>query len=471
MSELAILPSNNELRGDSVGKDFFTTGADGTEKAAEPSRDEGRGLMQRYEAYKPSTFDWLGDIPEHWSLLRAKYVFQEIDDRSISGEEELLSVSHLTGVTPRSEKNVTMFLAEDYTGAKLCRDGDLVINTMWAWMGALGVSQSTGIISPAYGVYRQHNDQLRPRFADWLFRTPTYVAEYTRQSTGVNSSRLRLYPDRFLGIPVLIPPKKDQDRIVNFLNQKTSEIDAAIVKKERLIDLLFEQQSILVSQAVTCGLNASAPLQDCEIEGISKFPAHWSIVANRRIFREKSKKYYGQDLPPLSLSQKDGLIQTDDMKERSLKTSSFEHFRVCLVGDLVLNRFKAHLGVFFAAKLSGVITFHYGIYTPEPGVCSKYFELLFHTNAYCAIFAGASNGMTVGLQNLSNQNFYDVKSILPPYREQTEIVSYVGNLERRYSTLIHSIKKELGSLQEMKKLLISEAITGHLKVPSAQGRE
>ncbi|MBK9577832.1 MAG: hypothetical protein IPO40_12210 [Fibrobacteres bacterium] len=81
--------------------------------------------MERYDSYKDSGVDWLGEIPAHWSILQAEFVFREIDDRSASGDEELLSVSHLTGVTPRSEKNITMFMAEDYTRAKPCHEGDL----------------------------------------------------------------------------------------------------------------------------------------------------------------------------------------------------------------------------------------------------------------------------------------------------------------------------------------------------------
>ncbi len=95
--------------------------------------------LNPYPAYKNSRLAWLGKIPAHWQEKRAKYFLGEIDERSKSGEEELLSVSHVTGVTPRSQKNVTMFMAESYAGHKSCRPGDLVVNTMWAWMAALGV--------------------------------------------------------------------------------------------------------------------------------------------------------------------------------------------------------------------------------------------------------------------------------------------------------------------------------------------
>jgi type I restriction enzyme, S subunit len=113
-----------------------------------------------YKRYKDSESSLIGRIPAHWDEKRAKYFFCEVDERSTTGNEELLSVSHITGVTPRSEKDVTMFLAESYEGYKTCQPNDLVINIMWAWMGALGVSRHQGIVSSAYGVYRQKQDSF-----------------------------------------------------------------------------------------------------------------------------------------------------------------------------------------------------------------------------------------------------------------------------------------------------------------------
>lgn len=153
--------------------------------------------LKPYPEYKELGLPWLGQVPTHWNHLRAKHLFREMDERSVAGREELLSVSHLTGVTPRSQKTVTMFLAKSNVGHKICRPDDLVINTMWAWMGALGVARHAGIVSPSYGVYRPLTGcAILPRYADYLLRTPFYVADYQRRSTGVNSSRLRLYPEQ-----------------------------------------------------------------------------------------------------------------------------------------------------------------------------------------------------------------------------------------------------------------------------------
>ena len=144
---------------------------------------------------KPSGVEWLGDVPAHWGVQRAKFFFREADERSTTGTEELMSVSHITGVTPR-KKSVTMFLAESNMGYKLCRPGDIVINTMWAFMAALGVARQNGLVSPSYGVYRPLNtERLNYDYIDLLLRTEAYRTNYLIRSTGITSSRLRLYPE------------------------------------------------------------------------------------------------------------------------------------------------------------------------------------------------------------------------------------------------------------------------------------
>ncbi|AKB45025.1 restriction endonuclease subunit S [Methanosarcina vacuolata] len=201
---------------------------------------------------KPSGIEWLGEIPEHWEVKPAKWYYREVDERSSTGSEELLSVSHITGVTPRSEKNITMFMAESYVGHKLCREGDLVINTMWAWMAALGIARQTGIVSPSYAVYRPiQKDAFLPQFIDLLLRIKPYVAEYVCRSTGIRSSRLRLYPEQFLSIPIIRPPIVEQQAILDKIYNATSELEHAIHAYNQGISLLREYRTRLIADVVT----------------------------------------------------------------------------------------------------------------------------------------------------------------------------------------------------------------------------
>lgn len=201
---------------------------------------------------KDSGVEWIGEIPEHWEVKRAKFLFDEIDERSATGDEELLSVSHMTGVTPRSEKNVSMFMSEDYTGSKLCRRDDLIYNIMWAWMGALGVSDRTGIVSPSYAIYRQKKaGTLNSWYFEQLLRDPNYVAHYNRVSTGLHSSRLRFYSNMFFDMKIGFPPIEEQNRIVEYLKTATQKIDTAIGLKEQEIEKLKEYKASLINSVVT----------------------------------------------------------------------------------------------------------------------------------------------------------------------------------------------------------------------------
>jgi type I restriction enzyme S subunit len=158
------------------------------------------------------------------------------------------------------------------------------------------------------------------------------------------------------------------------------------------------------------------------------------------------------------------------MKERSLQTSSFDNWKVTIPGDLVLNRFKAHLGVFFASTLRGIVSFHYGVFEPQRTLNTKYFELLCHTAPYKVIYAGRSNGMTVGLQNLSNQNFYGVRSIVPPLNEQNEIVTYAETATVNLNTAIARTEREIALMQEYRTRLTADIVTGKLDVREAAAR-
>jgi len=174
---------------------------------------------------KDSGVEWLGEVPEHWNIYRSKLLFQEANDRSTTGEETLLTVSHITGVTRRSEKNVTMFMAESLEGYKKCEAGDLVINTMWAWMGAMGIAPERGIVSPSYNVYSFRSEENEPSFYNYLFRIGQFSAEVICHSKGVWSSRLRLYPEEFFEIRIPCPSQKEQRMIVSFIQKETGNYE------------------------------------------------------------------------------------------------------------------------------------------------------------------------------------------------------------------------------------------------------
>lgn len=199
---------------------------------------------------KTSDQEWLGEIPAHWLVERAKNLFSVRDERSDDGSEELLTVSHITGVTSRAEKDVYMFEADDKAGYKRCMPDDLAINTLWAWMGAMGISPLAGIVSPDYHVYTSKG-QLLPEYVGLLCRSRPFIAEVSRWSKGVWSSRLRLYPENFFEMRLPVPPQNEQREIVRAVEVDQRKAVALCDALQQSIAIAKERRAALITAAVT----------------------------------------------------------------------------------------------------------------------------------------------------------------------------------------------------------------------------
>jgi len=414
--------------------------------------------MERYHAYRNSGEVWLGEVPEHWELTRLGTRFFERRTKVSDKDFAPLSVTK-QGILPQLDNAAK---TNDGDNRKLVKAGDFVINSRSDRKGSSGISNLDGSVSLINIVIEPKG--IDPIFCNYLLKSYVFVEEFYRNGHGIVADLWTTRYDEMKAIKIAIPSLPEQTRIAQFLDRKTAQIGQAIAQKERLIELLKERRQILIHNAVTRGLNPDVKMKDSGVEWIGMVPVGWEVLFNRRLFREKSRKIINSDELPLSLSQVDGVLPSDDMKERSLSPSHRDNFKLCLFGDLVVNRFKGHLGVFFQSKYRGIVTFHYGVFIPEKDVNSKYFEFLFHTNEYKTIYAGASNGMSIGLQNLSNQNFYDVRSIVPPICEQNEIVSYANEVTDKVDKAIACKQSEIEKLKEYKATLINSAVTGKIKV-------
>lgn len=435
--------------------------------------------LNPYAEYKDSGVPWLGATPAGWGLTRAKYLFREVDERSTTGKEELLSVSHLTGVTPRRLKTVTMFLAESNVGHKVCRPDDVVINTLWAWMGALGVARDTGIVSPAYGVYRPlaRSDML-PAYADHLLRTPLYAAEYQRRSTGVNSSRLRLYPEQFLRVPVLTPPVDEQAAIVRFLDWANGRLERAIRAKRKVIALLTEQKQAIIHSAVTRGLNPNVALKASGQPWLGEVPRHWAVRRIKSLCHFVTSgsrgwaRYYAD---AGSVFLRIGNISTTSIDLR-LKRITYvtppedaEGERTRVLADDLLLSITAQIGAVGIVPEGlgeAFVNQHTALIRLRPKECIPRWI------AYCLLSRFGkdqcrllTNGGTKGGLTLGDVRCLSV--LLPPLDEQQRIVAAIETQTRELSAAILRLESEIGYLREYRSRLVLDAVTGKLDVREA----
>ena len=204
---------------------------------------------------KDSGVEWIGEIPNHWGVKLLKFVFNSIREKSETGEEELLSVLIKKGVVRRrdflGEDSDNLTRSESLVGYIHCSKGNLVNNIMKMGFYCLGISDYDGIVSPGYSVFEMIDNNDYPKYWDYLLKTEIYVSEYRKRSKGIQESRMRLYDDYFLSIHSLYPPKTEQTKIIEHLDEQTQKIDSTIEKETQRIELLKEYRQSLISEVVT----------------------------------------------------------------------------------------------------------------------------------------------------------------------------------------------------------------------------
>lgn len=199
---------------------------------------------------KPSGVEWLGEVPEHWEVHRAKWLFREVDSRSPTGSEPHLSMSQRMGLVPSQSVDGRRPFSESYVGGKLCQPGDLVLNRLKAHLAVFAVSTQEGVVSPDYTVFRAIRP-LQVRYFEHVLRTPACRSELRKRTKGIVQGFWRLYTDDFYAISLPVPPAEEQARIVDFLDRRFSVLDDSAKSLEREISLLHEYRTRLICDVVT----------------------------------------------------------------------------------------------------------------------------------------------------------------------------------------------------------------------------
>ena len=202
---------------------------------------------------KNSGIDWIGEIPEHWEVIKIGRIFRLRDERNYKPMEEvqLLSLYTGIGVFPHGEQEERGNKAITVKGYKVVHVNDIVVNIILAWMGAIGVSNYNGVTSPAYDIYIPNLETVIPHFYHYVFRTKGIAAECYKYGRGIMMMRWRTYSSEFKQIYIPFPPLSEQQSIASFLDTKCSEIDSLIAIKQQKIAELKEYKKSVIYEYVT----------------------------------------------------------------------------------------------------------------------------------------------------------------------------------------------------------------------------
>ncbi len=406
--------------------------------------------------YKKPGLDWMPEFPAHWDVLRIKNLFQEMDSQSETGNEELLSVSHYTGVTLKREslenEDDHLTNAESLVGYKLVLQGDLVINIMLAWNGSLGISPYNGITSPAYCVYRIKGDN-NPVFFGYLFSTNLFKTEFRRHSTGIIDSRLRLYSDKFFSIYSVVPPKNEQDEIVQYIKAQEEKINLFIQKKQQFIELLKEQKNLVAFSAI-------------HMEGLKNNWTERRIKSFSQILRGKfthrprnDERLYDGDFP---------FIQTGEVSQANKYINGYRQ-TLNEWGYSVSKEFpKGTLCLTIAANVGDVAILNFNACFPDSivGIVpNDEVDLDYLYYALKSLKAKFQSEATLTTQyNLNVERIAPITIPIPDKEIQKKIVLEIETESDTIDTAIAKAKQEIELIREYKEAMIAEAVMGKSKI-------
>lgn len=419
--------------------------------------------MAEYSEYKDSGQQWLGMVPSHWSILPGKAIFAENKTKNKDNQESFVLSLSYGKIIPKKDINEGL-VPDNYSGYQIVKPGYIIVRCTDLQNDKVSLRtalvQHNGIISGAYlGLIPR--DSYNSSFLQYLLFDWDISKELYRYGSGLRQS-LSWEDIKYLLLP--IPPKEEQEAIVSYLDKVTADIDKAIAAKERIIASLEERRKIIITHAVTRGINPDVPMKDSGIDWLGEIPTHWEVIRIKYLLNEKKARSKTGTEEPLSMSQRKGLIPTKMMGVIPNLAASYVDAKLVSKGDLVFNKLKAHLGVFNVSEYDGLVSPDYAVYNTTGKADLKFLEYIFKTPNCINEFKKLITGVGAGLSRLYTADLYSIYCAIPPIDEQLAIRNHIVNQTKAISEAIDQCQSIIDLLRERKNIIINETVTGKVKV-------
>ena len=438
--------------------------------------EEARPLRyRRYSAYKDSGTEWLGEIPAHWRMERLKYL-STLNDEALAESTDpnfdmvyvdIGSVDAVAGITGTED---FVFEKAPSRARRIVRSGDVIVSTVRTYLRAIAAieaPESNLIVSTGFAVIRPR--KLDSSFASFALRAPHFVERVVANSVGVsypaiNASSLACFP-------IAYPPVDEQRAIAAFLDRETARIDGLVARKERLMELLQEKRTALITRAVTRGLDPNVPTKDSGIAWLGEIPAHWEMRRVKQTAEILRGKFTHR--PRNEPSLYDGrypFIQTGDVAraqkviERYRQTLNEQGLAVSKMfpsGTLVMT-IAANIGDVAVLDFAACFPDSIVGFVPREGVHRDYLYYVFLAMKPQLLREAPVN--TQGNLNVERIGSQGTQIPLPGLTEQRGITSFLDRETAKIDALIAKIRQAIHHLKEFRTALISAAVTGKIDV-------
>ncbi len=432
----------------------------------------------RYENYKDSGVEWLGDVPEHWDVKRLKQVCEvfpsNVDKKTYENETPVLlcnytDVYYNENITPQIDFMAATASADQIKKFTL-RGGDTIITKDSETADDIAIAAYVPQDMPGV-ICGYHLSMIRPREATCgAFMKRLFDSIYVKSCCAVYANgltRVGLGQYALDNLEMPFPPKSEQQTIAAFLDCETAKIDALITEQQRLIELLKEKRQAVISHAITTGLNPDVPMKDSGVEWLGEVPEHWETVRLGALFKETAEP--GNDeLPVLSVSIHNGVsdreFEDDELERKVVRSEDRSKYKRVKVGDLVYNMMRAWQGGFGTVVVPGMVSPAYVVARPTRQIRADFIEQLLRTQQAVEELRRNSRGVTDFRLRLYWSEFKPIKVALPSIKEQHDIMEFLDRETAKFDELTTEAERAINFLQEHRMALISAAVTGKIDV-------
>ena len=435
-----------------------------------------------YSVYKASDVEWLGEIPAHWEVKRLKYLATVNDETLPKNTDPNTEIIYVDIGNVDSVKGITgtedlIFESAPSRARRIVRLGDVIISTVRTYLKAIARIDSMNtslIVSTGFAVIRPR--QLHDGFTAYALSSPYFVESVVAHSEGVSYPAINA--SELVCLDIAFPPLPEQAAIAAFLDRETAKIDALVSKKERLIELLQEKRTALISRAVTKGLDPNAPMKNSDIEWLGEIPVHWEVRRLRYLIKgnltygaNAAAEYVDPNWPRylrITDFASDGTLREDTF--RSLPPKIAEAHLV-EPGDLLLARSGATVGkaLLVGSEIGQACYAGYLIRVrPRRILLEPEFLYAF---AQSQGFASWKNSTFIiaTIQNISAEKYANLPVPTPPLAEQQAIVTFLDQETAKLNSLVAKVNQAIELLREKRTALISAAVTGQIDVREEAG--
>lgn len=434
--------------------------------------------LRPYAAYRASPDRWLTQFPSTWERLRIKYLLRELDRRTQTGEEPLLSMRRDHGLVPLSQFSDKVAESKALLAYKLVRPGELVVNRMQAGNGLVFVARIPGLISPDYAIFRPVRE-VNLDYLELLFRSYPLRAKFRSESTGLGTGTagfLRLYGDSLGAIEIGLPSAEEQSLIVRFLEHADRRIGRYIRAKKKLIALLNEQKQAIIDRVVTRGLDPTVRLKPSGVEWLGDVPEHWVVASLRFRYHQclgkmvDAKRTTGTRLLPYLRNVDVQWDRINAVNLPQIDITAEEHERYTVrVGDLLVCEGR-HLGraAFWRGELP-TCAFQKALHRLRPrdpaNDSSRYLFYCLHVVHFKDAFGASSDDNSI--PHLTGEMLRAHKFPFPPSEEQRSIALHLDERVAALNRARAAVESEIESVREYRTRLIADVVTGKIDVREA----